>query len=137
MNELLQEQVTAFSKIKFVYQDLIDNPPTVAELIDIEQFLKYDALTESKKMLIVNYLYALLAHTKNNKISVHNNPYLNQTLISEFMQTHGDIVEKIKIVRDKVYAHIDLNWMSVAKNISNDEIQCCIDFLNNIFGENK
>ena len=135
MDELIQEQVAAFSKIKFVYQDLIDNLPTMIQMVDIEQLLKYDALTESKKMLIINYLYVLLAHTKNNKISVHNNPDLNQTLISEFMQTHGDIVEKIKIVRDKFYAHIDLNWMDVAKNISNEEIECCINFLDKVFGE--
>lgn len=137
MDTLIQEQITAFSKIKFVYQDLINNPLTMDLAFDIEQFLKFDALTESKKMLIVNYLYALLVKTKNNKISIQNSPGLDQKTISEFVKTQWEILEKIKIVRDKIYAHIDLDWASVAKNISNEEIECCISFLDKIFGENK
>ncbi len=157
-------QANAINKINFVYNDLKIHPQVkmtfdvpgenMAEKFnyylsmltcdekedfrkDLREYLRYDAITESKMMLIINYLFALLANGKNNQISIYNNSRLNQANIKQFAQNNSDIINKIKTVRDKVYAHMDLDWLNYVKAIEYEEIERCINFLNDLFGLNS
>ena len=53
-----------------------------------------------------------------------------------FEKKNGEIISRIKTARDKLYAHIDLNWQEFAKQISFKDIESCIEFLNKILDIN-
>lgn len=162
-NQLLILQVNAISQLNFLYEDLKVHPPRELKIfapgdnyldklenmlsmmndqgracfqLECQEHLRQEALAESKKMLITNYLYALLVNTRNNQISIYNNSSLNQSLIEQFVQDNISTIEKIKVVRDKVYAHLDLDWLNYVKTIEYEEIETCIAFLNKLFDIN-
>ena len=154
-------QLSALSRINFVYYDLKKNPPinfvpdapgdTIEEKMnnflsamspqkrnefnkEMFQYLGKESLTESKFMLIINYLYALLFRDpRHNQISIYENFQDRIEEIEAFKRANQNTLNKIKTVRDKVYAHIDLNWMQYVRNIQFEEIENCIQFLNGLF----
>ena len=158
---LIVLQTSALSRINFAYYELKKNPPLklvldsvgntdeekfinyVSSLTSIElenfkkdmfNYLKNETTTQSRMMLITNYLYALLVKGRNNKISIHNNFENRKEEIEKFLEENKDTIDKLKTIRDKVYSHIDLDWLDYVKNISFEEIETCINFLNSIIG---
>ena len=162
LTPLIVLQTSALSRINFVYNDLKSNPPVIMvsavlgkdkkesvknylslDLTQQKQFskelflyLQRESLTESKIMLIINYIHALLIKTRTNKISIHHNFQHKQVIIDKFEKDNAEILTKIKKVRNKVYSHLDPNWLEDVKNIPFEEIEICINFLNKLFDYN-
>ena len=157
--KLLELQISALSRINFCFYELKKNPPRiwVNNVIDsnslektgenynrlgfiqqtlfnhdLFEYLNKESTTEARIMLIINYLYALLVKSKNNQISIHINHKDYEKEIEMFEKKNGEIISRIKTARDKLYAHIDLNWQEFAKQISFKDIESCIEFLNKI-----
>lgn len=87
-------------------------------------------------MLIINYLHALLVKSRSNESSIYKNEELyekNKDYIDKFIEDNKDIINKIKELRDKYFAHIDEEINDLFKSISNDELKLCINFLNKLF----
>lgn len=130
-----QLQVTLYSYIQIAYQLLIKMKREMEGVIfnSIEEFLVFDVKQESYKMLIVNYLTALFGKRKNDKISLYNHPIKDQEqAIEQFFKTNADELDAVFRVRDKVYSHVDVDFINACKNISFDFIEKCIDFLRNV-----
>ena len=126
-----QLQVTLYSYIQIAYQLLIKTKEL--KLNSIEEFLVLNVKQESYKMLIVNYLTALLGKRKNDKISLYNHPIKEQEqTIKQFFKTNADELNAVFSVRDKVYSHVDVDFMNTCKNISFDFIEKCIGFLRKV-----
>ncbi len=154
-------QVAALSRINFVFYDLKKNPPvnfvpdapgdSIEEKLnnflstlsprernefnkEMFHYLGRESLTESKFMLIINYLYALLFRDpRHNQISIYENFQDRIEEIEAFKRANRNTLNKIKTARNKFYAHIDLNWMQHAEGIQFEEIETCIQFLNGLF----
>lgn len=158
-SSLIVLQTSALSRINFAYYELMKNPPLnlvldsvgntdeekiinyVSSLTSIEldnfnkdmfNYFKNETTTQSRMMLITNYLYALLVKSKNNKISIHNNFESRKEEIEKFLEVNKETIDKLTTIRNKIYSHIDLDWLKVAKNISFEEIRICIAFLNSM-----
>ena len=56
--------------------------------------------------------------------------------LKQFEKDNAEILTKIKKVRNKVYSHLDPNWLEDVKNIPFEEIEICINFLNKLFDYN-
>lgn len=78
-------------------------------------------------------LSALLIEGRNNQISIHKNFENKMQEIRNFETENKDTLHNLKAARDKLYAHIDLDWQKYAKSITFDEFECCIKFLNDLF----
>ena len=77
-------------------------------------------------MLIINYLSALLIEGRNNQISIHKNFENKISKIRKFETEKQVTLYNLKSARDKLYAHIDLDWQKYANSITFDEF---IDYL--------
>ena len=159
-NNIQTMQLSALSRINFCFDDLKKHPPLAIELqsgadttIDIfrdhysnldgfhqmlfknelRHYLHGESITEAKTMLIINYLAALLIKGRNNNISIHKNFAEKAEEIHSFEEENKQILNKIQTARDKLYAHIDLDWASYAKGITFDELDVCVQFLNKLF----
>ena len=157
-NKIRELQISALSRINFCFYELKKNPPLewINNVIDKESvantrenyskmnklqqamfskelfnYLDRESTTEARTMLVINYLSALLIEGRNNNISIHKN--FDNEKINKFTEENRDLINRLKSARDKLYAHIDLDWIHFAKGITFDEIQKCIDFLNNLF----
>lgn len=153
-------QLSALSRINFCFFELKKNPPlswennildnesmdntknnyfslnaNQQELFNVQLFnyLDRESTTESRIMLLINYLEALLIKGKNNNISIHKSFENYNSEIEEFENQNRDLLNRIKTARDKLYAHIDLDWSSYAKGITFEELEICINFLNKLF----
>lgn len=156
---LKDQQISALGKINFCYNTLKQYPPfgwkhdaidensienTKANLAKLtpdqhQQFLFerdfyfcFNSITHALMMLLVNYLFALLIDIKNNKISIHKNHATEE--ITPFIENNKDLLHRLRLARNKLFAHIDLDWQTTTKNISLDEFKICIDFLNSLLG---
>lgn len=157
-NKIRALQISALSRINYCFYELKKNPPLewINNVIDKESisntrenfskmnmlqqamfskelfnYLDRESTTEARIMLIINYLFALLIKSSNNRISIHKNFDIDK--INKFTEENSDLINRLKRARNKLYAHIDLDWIHFAKGITFDEIQKCIDFLNNLF----
>ena len=153
-------QTSALSRVTFCFKALKKNPPLEWEdnVLDVDsientiqnfrnlapqkqdefkedlyQYLDGESTKEAQIMLIINYLSALLIKGKNNQISIHKKFTDRIQEIEEFEKTNKDLLNRLKIARDKFYAHIDLDWQSYAKSITFDEFEICINYLNQFF----
>lgn len=153
-------QLSTLSRINFCFQKLKDNPPiqwtnnvidtnslektiqNFANLTSQQQrtfqkklywYLDKESTTEARIMLIINYLSALLIKGKNNKISIHRNFTDKIQEIEKFEMDNKDLLHHLNVARDKLYAHIDLDWQTCTKDITFDEFETCINFLNELF----
>jgi len=154
-------QTSALCRINFCFKKLKETPPLLwkNDVIDNEsieisrknyrnlspdkqaafnkiwyQYMDRESTTEARVMLIVNYLSALLIKGKNNQISIHRNFADKMPEIQEFETNNKELLLRLQAARDKLYAHIDLDWKKYAKEITFDEFQICIDFLNKLLG---
>ena len=160
-DDLEELQLYILGRINFVYADLKAHPQIkmtfkggsgsdvekldkyVESLTSIEkskflnkfrEYLKYDAITECKMMFIINNLFALLIKSRNNQISIYENDKIDKDMLTSFAQENADTLTKIKNIRDKISAHIDLDWVNYNKTIELEEIGRCINFLNGLLG---
>lgn len=158
-DEIKKLQTSALSRVTFCFKALKKNPPLQwtndvigNNIEDTKQnyknlalqqkrkftktlyyYLYRESTTEARIMLIINYLSALLIKGKNNQISIHKNFTDRIQEIEEFEKTNKDLLNRLKIARDKFYAHIDLDWQSYTKSITFDEFEICINYLNQLF----
>lgn len=153
-------QISALSRINFCFKELKSNPPMkwenyvlAEDSIEISiqnyknlsrgeqvvfketlyKYLNRESTVEARTMLIINYLSALLIEGRNNQISIHKNFENKISEIRKFEAENQVTLYNLKSARDKLYAHIDLDWQKYAKSISFDEFECCIKFLNDLF----
>ena len=153
-------QISALSRINFCFKELKNSPPLkwINDVVDegslelsiqnyknltraeqasfkktLYEFLDRQSTTEARIMLIINYLSALLIEGRNNQISIHKNFENKMQEIRNFETENKDTLHNLKAARDKLYAHIDLDWQKYAKSITFDEFECCIKFLNDLF----
>ena len=153
-------QISALSRINLCFKELKSNPPMKWEnnVLDediietsiqnykdlsrgeqiafkemIYKYLNRESTVEARTMLIINYLSALLIEGRNNQISIHKNFENKMQEIRNFETENKDTLHNLKAARDKLYAHIDLDWQKYAKSITFDEFECCIKFLNDLF----
>lgn len=153
-------QISALSRINFCFKELKNNPPLkwINDVVDegslelsiqnyknltraeqasfkktLYEFLDRQSTTEARIMLIINYLSALLIEGRNNQISIHKNFENKMQEIRNFETENKDTLHNLKSARDKLYAHIDLDWQKYAKSITFDEFECCTKFLNDLF----
>lgn len=158
--EIKEAQISALIKINFCFNKLKQNPPLkwINEVVDNDSlentkrnfanltsqqqtafrndwywYLDRESTSEARMMLIINYLSALLKKGKNNKISIYKNFADKKQQIEKFEEENRDLLNRINMVRDKLYAHIDLNWQIYVKSITFDEFEICIGFLNELF----
>ena len=97
---------------------------------DFEQFSKWDTQAESYRMLIANYLIALVGHTGNDRISIHNNPIKGkEKQIADFYNKHRDNISKLYDWRNKVYSHLDPDFADNVGKTSPDFINDCVNDL--------
>ncbi len=157
-NDIRELQISALSRINFCFYQLKRNPPVqwINSIInnkslgktkenysglnaiqkevfskDLFMYLDRESTTEARIMLVINYLTSLLIEGKNNNISIHKN--FNSEKICKFTEENKDLLNRLKNARDKLYAHIDLDWANYAKGITFGEFQKCINFLNDLF----
>lgn len=132
--DILVSQVAVFNKINCAYKLLRNLDVSVPESSN-EDSRMLDTQRESYKMLIVNYLMVLLGRRKNDKISICKFYWLNDNKksIDEFYEQYKDEIDNLQSLRDKVYSHFDLDYITAVNNIKFEFIETCIDFLNNIF----
>ena len=153
-------QISALSRINFCFKELKSNPPmkwenNVLDEDSIEisiqnyknlsrgeqvvfketlyKYLNHESTVEARTMLIINYLSALLIEGRNNQISIHKNFENKISEIRKFEAENQVTLYNLKSARDKLYAHIDLDWQKYAKSITFDEFEICIKFLNDLF----
>lgn len=125
---LKQMQIAIFNKANLAYK-LLKNCES-KNFDTQEEYLMYDVQIESYKMLIINHLYALLGKGNNNKISLNFN-HANDLQI--FYQKYEAELKTLKNARDKVYSHIDLDFLDNCQIISYEFIEVCLNFINSIF----
>lgn len=132
--DILVSQVAVFNKINCAYKLLRNLDVSVPESSN-EDSRMLDTQRESYKMLIVNYLMVLLGRRKNDKISICKFYWLNDNKksIDEFYEQYKDEIDNLQSLRDKVYSHFDLDYITAVNNIKFEFIETCIDFLNSIF----
>lgn len=134
--DLISCQISIFNKVKTGF-GLLRN--TITYHVSLEQFnnlsneekgdiIKQDTLQESLKMLIVNYLIALLGNKSNDKISLANNQLKGNEIIKDFYIKNGKIIDKLYGMRDKIYSHFDMGFCSI-DFCTNEEIETCLKFL--------
>lgn len=153
-------QISALSRINFCFKELKNNPPmkwenNVLDEDSIEtsiqnykdlsrgeqiafketlyRYLNRESTVEARTMLIINYLSALLIEGRNNQISIHKNFENKISKIRKFETENQVTLYNLKSARDKLYAHIDLDWQKYANSITFDEFEICIKFLNDLF----
>lgn len=159
-DEMKAAQISALSRINFCFRKLKDEPPlqwinNVININSIEKtrqnymeltlqqkigfkeelylYLDKESTTEARVMLIINYLSALLIRGRNNHISIHRNFTDKMQKIEKFEDEKKELLDRLKTARDKLYAHIDLDWQTYARGITFDEFEICIKFLNDLF----
>ncbi len=158
--EMKKMQISALSRINFCFKELKENPPRqwINDVIDanslektkqnymkltsqqqnafkknLHSYLGKESTTEARIMLIINYLSALLIKGRNNQISIHRNSTDKMQEIEKFEAKNKDLLNRLSTARDKLYAHIDLDWQTYTRAITFDEFEICINFLNELF----
>ena len=121
---LEQHQVALYSKIKVAYNLLKAYKPKNDGTW--KSYFEDDTKIESYKMLIVNYIVALLGNRKNDKCSFNLN-YPSE--IADFRKNNADNIENLEVIRDKVYSHFDLDYVEKSKLMSYEFIEQCIEFI--------
>lgn len=133
-----QSQVMLLNKVNLAfeeYMELIINVPEIEMIFthsreDVKKHLVADVKSESLKMLIVNYSMALLGRGRNDKVSVFNNQLKIEDEQSRlFCCKYIKELDELKIIRNKIYAHHDLDWHNHCKGITNEFISQCIQFV--------
>ena len=132
-------QISLLSKIIFAYNLLFDLRGT--KTFDITEHLRNDAMAESYRMLIVNYLVAITGRGKYDTNTIfYNRPAKKDKEVDAFYANHGKLLKKLKDIRNKVYAHFDNDYLKNASKanakIEFDEIKPCIEDLMSIVGYN-
>lgn len=117
---------------------------TTSWIVDDETFdnfsrsqqIKYcqtDTILESLKMMEINYLYALLGSGKCNELSFFNNTSGEDlTFVKNQCNSVGELINRLKIARDKIYSHFDKNFFSEVKDITTDEFRTLIEIVEKI-----
>lgn len=139
--DVLQHQVALLSKLKMGYDLCVKNPTITCNPIyffnypkeEQEKFLIYDTKSESYRMLVVNYLIALIGYKKNDKYSIFYYPPKGQDEnIKKFIEENKPILEKIYKTRNKIYSHFDVDFEDQTQKIEFEEIKKIIDFIDSV-----
>ena len=136
--DIPEHQLAILSMIKIGYDLCVQNPLPHCEpeqfysmtKVEQENYLKYETKCECYRMLVFNYLVALIGYKKNDKCSIyHHPPKGKEQLVKDFVDNNKDVIDKIYISRDKVYSHFDEDFAKEIKRIEYDEVKKIIDFI--------
>ena len=106
-------QVSLLSKIVFAYNLLFDLRG--AKTFDITEHLRNDAMAESYRMLIFNYLVAITGKGRFDTNSIYYyRPVTKKDDVDIFYAKHGKLLERLKEIRNKIYAHFDNDYLKNA-----------------------
>ena len=132
-------QVALLSKIVFAYNLLFDLRGTTT--FDFMEHLKRDTMSESYRMLIINYLVAITGKGKHDTNSIfYNRPDAKKNKVDNFYTKHDKLLDRLRVIRNKIYAHFDNDYIENASkagaSIQFEEIKPCIEDLMSIVGYN-
>lgn len=120
-------------KSRSILYDLAETGTATKLLTNI--FQQKDIFNNPKPVELLRFLL-LHIQPRNNNISIHKNFTNEKQKIDDFESKNNDLLTRLKTARDKLYSHIDLDWQIATKNISFDEFEICINFLNDLFNYN-
>lgn len=126
-----QMQMALLNKVIFAYY-LLDKTGKAndSNCLPKVDYLLLDVQLESYRMLIVNYLNALIGRGKNDKISIFSEK--DNPEILNFYKENETNIQELKSMRDKLYAHCDLDFNVVLKAITPEFIEKCLTLLKQV-----
>lgn len=139
---IYQHQVAICKKLKRCFRlskehpELVCHPLTFMKISqeEKEKYLDYNLEVECHKMFMFNYLIVLLGYKKNDKISIINNPIQGKEKIGQdFIDQNKELINSLYSIRDKVYSHFDDDFLNHTRVITYQEIEKCVNFLNEYF----
>lgn len=132
-------QIALYNKVRVGYELCKKYPIKVYpmsffdKLTKEEQFqaLAYDTIAESYRMLVANYLIALIGYKKNDTSSLYHHPVQGkEEKIYKFVEENRLLVDKIYKIRNKVYAHYDVKFKASSDDlIQYEELEKIINFI--------
>ncbi len=134
-------QKALFSMLKFGFELCLKTPKITCDRYHFafapeeekRKFLEYDTKCESYRMLVFNYLIALIGNRKNDKCSIyHYPPAGKEDEIKNFLEINKELIEKIYQARNKIYSHFDVDFGKNTEIIENCEMQKIIDFIQTV-----
>lgn len=98
-----------------------------------KDYLDLDLKMDSLRMLIANYLVALLGQGKFDKMSIYNNKEIyNTPIIESFYKDNETGLQNLVETRNKVFAHFDNQAYDELPIVYFDFIEKCLLFLESI-----
>lgn len=128
----------AFNKLKMINDDknklMLENHVLSFEERDF--YMDMHVLAESYRMLIVNYLLALLGNKKNDKLSIPNNARENELeMVDSFCNEYKTELNQLNKVRDKFYTYYECSTEN--KILFEIFIEACLSFLKKYFDNSE
>jgi len=86
----------------------LENQPQ--DKVSCEELILHELNATAFRMLVINYTVALIGKGKYDKTSIHNDPKYNQdSRLKDFYSKRKSDITYLKDMRNKIYAHIDLD----------------------------
>lgn len=128
----------AFNKLKMINDD--DNMLMIeTHVLSFEErdfYMDMHVKAESYRMLIVNYLLALLGNKKNDKLSIPNNARENEKeMVENFCNEYKTELNQLYKVRDKFYTYYECSTEN--KILFEIFIEACLSFLKCYFDNSE
>ena len=133
------------AKLTMAYNFLVDNAPNTfrienspIQLISAEELLDNNFKEECLRMMLINYSVVLIGTGKNDKVSLYNDPILSKVpKVQEFYEKHKDQIKYLKMLRDKIYSHVDPDLQDLLISMPLDFIKELILFVTEAIGIEK
>ena len=123
-------RISLLNKVVFAWKLLTDMRVYDGQIMMLDKRLELDTRAESYRMLIANYLVALVGQGKNDRISLYNKPIESKKQqIEKFYADNAADIKKLTKIRDKIYAHFDTDCTSTIDIIPFGLIKNLIDNL--------
>lgn len=126
-----QMQIALLNKVIFAHHLLgKTEEANDGKRLPMVDYLLLNVQLESYRMLIVNYLTALIGRRKNDKNSIYSEK--ENPKIDNFYEENNAEIKNLEDTRDKLYAHCDLDFNEVLKAISREFIEKCLTLLKQV-----
>jgi len=105
------------AKLTMAYNFLVDNSQKTfmienapIHMVSPDDLIFNNFNEECLRMLLVNYSVVLIGMGRNDKVSIYNDPaFKDRTEVKEFYEKWKGDIKMLKLLRDKIYSHIDPN----------------------------
>ncbi|MCL2555409.1 MAG: hypothetical protein FWE03_00120 [Firmicutes bacterium] len=118
----LEEEVdmirgSLLAKTTMAYNFLVDNMQNTLRienspihLISGEELIENNFKEECLRMMLINYSVVLIGMGRNDKVSLYNDPaFKDKPEVVEFYAKNKENIKQLKMLRDKIYSHVDPN----------------------------